>query len=228
MRYQDPQLAELLAAEYVLGTLKGRARQRFQALLQAHPALRSKVREWEWRLNRLAAATPPVTPPPATWDGLAQRLFPSVPCLPWRQRLSVWRNLALGSGLLAAVLAVLLVIAPPAPGYVVLINDASQRPVWLITASADRQHLYVKSLKVMNMPEKKRCLLWLQPKDSPQLYALGVLPDKGEAMSLKVAKGMRSMLPGQLLVTVEDSGPLPTAPSSPPHYRGEWMSLDDI
>jgi hypothetical protein len=54
------------------------------------------------------------------------------------------------------------------------------------------------------------------------------LPDKGEAMSLKVAKGMRSMLPGQLLVTVEDSGPLPTAPSSPPHYRGEWMSLDDI
>ena len=39
MNYTRPELADRLASEYVLGTLQGRARRRFEALLPAHPAL---------------------------------------------------------------------------------------------------------------------------------------------------------------------------------------------
>ena len=43
MDYSRPHLADSLAAEYVLGTLRGPARRRFEALLPAHPALAAAV-----------------------------------------------------------------------------------------------------------------------------------------------------------------------------------------
>ena len=47
MDYSRPELADRLAAEYVLGTLQGPARRRFEALQQAHPALRQAVAQWQ-------------------------------------------------------------------------------------------------------------------------------------------------------------------------------------
>ena len=43
------ELPDRLAAEYVLGTLTGGARRRFDALLPAHPTLRRAVTGWELR-----------------------------------------------------------------------------------------------------------------------------------------------------------------------------------
>ena len=54
--YRNPQLRDKLAAEYVVGTLRGRARARFQALLRYDPDLRRIVEEWEARLTPLTAA----------------------------------------------------------------------------------------------------------------------------------------------------------------------------
>ena len=63
MDYSRPDLADRLAAEYVAGTLRGRARRRFEALLPAHPALRAAVRAWQERLMPLTAASTPMQPP---------------------------------------------------------------------------------------------------------------------------------------------------------------------
>ena len=235
MNYENPNLADSLAAEYVLGTLEGRARQRFEGLLQAHPSLRARVREWEQRLNPLAAAAAPVKPPAAAWNGLQQRLFPEPPPEPWYRRLAPWRNLALGSSMLAATLAVIMLVAPPifqddSSSYVVLMNDnASQQPAWMISTSGNMDQFFVKNLQPMEMPPGRQCMLWLQPKGSRQLYPLGVLPDQGDAATLKLEEKMRAMLPGQLTVTVEEkSETLPAAPSGPALYRSEWLPVESI
>jgi anti-sigma-K factor RskA len=229
MRYHNSELGDLLAAEYVLGTLRGPARRRFEKLLSGYPSLRQRVQEWDLRLNRLAQSAPPVAPPAAAFDALQQRLFPGPPRPQWFERLNLWRGLAVGSSVLAGVLAAVLLVTPPqqTPGYVVMISSMeTHQPAWLINASHDLDQLYVKSLKVLDMPQDIRCILWLRPEGSEQIYALGVLPDKGDDMMLDVARDKRTMMPGQLLVTLEDmSGAMPQQPSTPPVYEGRWMPL---
>ncbi len=228
MRYQDPQLCDLLAAEYVLGTLHGRARARFEALLRSRPDLARQVEAWEARLARGLGMPPPQTPPAEAWERIERRLFPGSPEPGWLQRLWFWRSLALGSSLLAGVLAVVLLLGPtPSPErYVALVSDQGQEPTWIVSAAAAENSLRVKNVKRMDMPPNKRCLLWLQPKGSDRYMPLGVLPDSGEDMTLPIGPETREMLAGRLLVTVEDMDRgTPAAPSGPPQFEGHWVSL---
>lgn len=56
MKLDNPQLQQLLAGEYVLGTLQGLARQRFEQALRDNSALRGEVNFWEQALAPLAQA----------------------------------------------------------------------------------------------------------------------------------------------------------------------------
>lgn len=62
-----------LSAQYVLGTLQGPARRRFERLLPQRPDIAEHVADWEERLHRLAQALPPVAPTPEVWDALARQ-----------------------------------------------------------------------------------------------------------------------------------------------------------
>ena len=229
MRYRDPELYDRLAAQYVLGTLRGPARRRFEGLLQARPDLRRQVRVWEERLPRVLGHPPAQTPPPQLWNEIERRLFADrapVPT-PWYRRL--WQPLALGSGLAALVLAtVLLLPFGQNPGYVAMIND-QQQALWMISAVADMEQIRVRNLKPMDIPPDNRCVLWYQPRGAPAPYPVGILPDQGEERILTPPAPYRPRGPGQLLVTVEPvNGEMPEQPSSPPLYRGEWLPLEPI
>ena len=51
MRYTDPQLLDALASAYVLGTLTGGARKRFERLQRDRTDVRAVVAQWEQRLR---------------------------------------------------------------------------------------------------------------------------------------------------------------------------------
>jgi anti-sigma-K factor RskA len=74
MDYGRYELADRLAAEYVLGTLRGPARRRLETLLPAHPMLAAAVRRWEERLLPLAEHIPQHMPRPEVWKRVQQRL----------------------------------------------------------------------------------------------------------------------------------------------------------
>lgn len=76
MRYDDPQLQEVLAGEYVLGALHGRARRRFEQLMDSRPALRERVIWWERKLTPLAESMPEVQPPDTLLKAIKKRLEP--------------------------------------------------------------------------------------------------------------------------------------------------------
>jgi anti-sigma-K factor RskA len=77
VNYLHPQRLDRLAREYVLGTLTGGARRRFERLLQHTPAAMLAVSAWQERFSVLAAAVPPLLPREAVWQGLERRLFTS-------------------------------------------------------------------------------------------------------------------------------------------------------
>ncbi len=231
MRYQDPHLCELLAAEYALGTLKGGARRRFEELLQARSDLRRRVRNWEQNLSRTLGEAPAENPSPQVWTGIENRLFPDPARPGLKDRLGFWRALSLGSGALAAVLATVLVftLQNPDPGYLAMISDASQKPMWLVRTVGDMHQVRVKNLKPMTMPPKTYCVLWLKTEFSDRVIPLGVLPDQGDTRTLKVDDPMPPRMAGHLLVTVEIlNGTMPERPTGPPVYQGEWMPLKEI
>lgn len=63
----NPALVDILAASHAVGTLRGGARRRFEALARAHPSVRVAALTWQERLSSLTEIQPAQTPHPAVW-----------------------------------------------------------------------------------------------------------------------------------------------------------------
>lgn len=233
MDYSRPQLAERLAAEYVLGTLHGPARRRFETLLPAHPTLRQAKLDWERRLLQLDAAQPPVTPSPAVWDGIERRLFPDAAAargtvnqatqglVRWWQKLVLWQ----GATALATVAAMSLglLLSQPSP---------VQPPIVVVMAAqADAATPGVQPVGFVASVGGDGRSLVLKPLNEGQQVALNkalelwAVPAQGAPRSLGLvsAQGATTVMRAQLLketaafaVSVEPPGGSPTgAPTGP-------------
>lgn len=196
MDYSRPDLADRLAAEYALGTLRGGARRRFESLLPAHPALRQASADWERRLAQLAVATEPVAPPPRIWEDIQKRLFPATQAareqanaiVRWWQRLVLWQSLTAGATVAAIALGVALTQPTPAQPPIVVVMQASPdlpdgstvRPLsFVASVSGDGRSLVVQPLSEGQTVAVNRALeLWaVPPQGAPR--SLGLLaPDK--------------------------------------------------
>ena len=73
MRYTEPTLLEHLASNYVLGTLQGGARRRFDRLQADRSDIRMRVAAWEMRLGQLAQSIPPQQVSSSLWPAIAAR-----------------------------------------------------------------------------------------------------------------------------------------------------------
>ena len=121
---------DVLAAEYVLGTLDEAEREQAEALIASDPDFAERVGQWERQLGELSALAGGVEPPPAVWDAIKAKL-PEVPQatplrLPELQRPSAnvvhllarvarFRMVAAANGAMAAVLALFIVTSAVAP-----------------------------------------------------------------------------------------------------------------
>ncbi|MBT9443507.1 MAG: anti-sigma factor [Acidovorax sp.] len=76
MRYTHPALLDHLASAYVLGTLGGGARRRFERLLRDRSDVQLLVAQWEGRLGMLARSVPVQQPPQRVWAAIEARTRP--------------------------------------------------------------------------------------------------------------------------------------------------------
>jgi anti-sigma-K factor RskA len=70
---------DVLAAEYVLGTLDADDRANVQMLLAIDPGFAATIGKWERRLGELHQLVDPVEPPNASWEWIQARVTTSAP-----------------------------------------------------------------------------------------------------------------------------------------------------
>jgi len=239
---RNPMLQDRLAAEYVLGTLRGPARARFARWMREDAALRTKVAEWDSRILPMSAAVPDRPAPARVWEAVASRTGahtrPAARGL-W-DSLGFWRGLGLAASGMAAALLVITVVVPPrqadAPppalvrmpsgqlgaAYVAVLSDAkTQKPVLLASAARDSRQLFVKVLDQSIHVDGSSLELWALPTGKAP-RSLGVLgaDDKLKLALHAPADESLGDVPA-LAVSLEPKGGSPTgAPSGPVLFSG--------
>ena len=228
MDYANAKLADALAAQYVAGTLRSRARSRFEALLPSHPGLQRAVRDWQDRLLPLTGALPEQAPPAGVWQRIEARLWPRPVAQPWWQRLSLWR--AVSGTAVAAVVGMSVLLATPSPPLapVVVVLESTGAAVVgagsiVASLSGDGQALVTRTLTPVSLTSDRVLELWsVPPQGNPS--SLGLISANG-ATVLKRGRLPATLLKGgtaALAVSVEPPGGSPTGvPTGPVVFAGK-------
>jgi anti-sigma-K factor RskA len=216
MRYDDPQLLDALAREYVLGLLPARSRARFARVLSFSLGARRAVMTWERNLAPLAAAVRPVEPPESAWTGIETAL--GLRGAPRSRAAGIWPALAAALAIVAVLFGGLYFSQQPSverPDYVSVVTDATT-PVWLLQGFTQTRELRVSTVNPRAAPAGRSFELWMLP-DGGNPVSLGLLPEMGAGqLSLSAAQLGVLMRTMTLAVSVEPLGGSPTgAPTGP-------------
>lgn len=230
MDYARRELADALAAQYVAGTLRGRARRRFEHLLPAHPALRESVSRWQHRIVPMAMGVESMEPPARVWAAIETRLFGRSHEQARRSRggsVGLWRALTAAAVCVAIGLAFLpgrqkvaaapiIVVLSPQPS-----AGVPARPQLVASVSRDGGPVVVEPLSPMPLDQDRVLQLWAIPGQG-QPRSLGLISSR-ETTTIERSRVAADVT--ALAVSVEPPGGSPTGlPTGPVILTGALRS----
>jgi anti-sigma-K factor RskA len=210
----NPPLLDRLAAEYVLGTLRGAARARLERWRASSAALEQRCIYWEARLLPLLRGVKPVQPPAQLWRGIQQRL--SLPGAVPRAR--PWRSFALAASVLLVLAVGALIywrsVAPGSPMEVARIATPTGTVMWqieILGREGQARRLDVHAGAGAARPDGHDYELWALPKGGKPV-SLGLLPYETAAAARPLTAAQQQALASaaQLAVSIEPQGGSPT------------------
>jgi len=213
-----PELIDFLAAEYVLGTLRGRARRRFESWRARIPLVDERCRFWEENLMHLLKGLRPIRPPPHVWQGIRARLN-----LSRTERKQRGRPWAIAASLLLVVgLSALLYWRTTEPGKltaVATIAAPAGAQLWEVDVYRDTGRVIMRTGRLPPHAADRDFELWALPAGGKPV-SLGVMPLRGTTQrTLTDVQRQALANSAQVAVTVEQLGGSPTgAPTSTPVY----------
>lgn len=223
-----PEDLNVLAAEFVLGTLDDASAHEVAARAQTDPALRAAITEWEERLAPLSMLAAPATPPLSLWRRLdratAAAAAPSAGILArlW-QNVIIWRcATASGFAIAAALAAVMWLREPPAPPLAALVPSGSAAAAYVAELQPNGT-LRLIALRPVPVAQGKSLELWALPSGASRPIALGLLPPAGHTVAPpKLPAG-----PTQLMISLEPQGGSPTGlPTGPVLFAGTLTTAE--
>jgi len=229
--YQHHETVDQLAAAYVLGTLQGPARRRFEALITRKTLLRLAVDDWTGRLAPMLTALPPVEPSPALWKAVAERTAVQDSAKPvplWRRIFSAIPAGALAMGVMVGVLAPALWNAqlggdPQAQlpaSYVGVLGTAEGKPGLIVSSLRHGKSIDVKQVVAVPVPQGMQLHLWRIDTEG-RVLPLGPIPS-GKWVQVPLPEPAERLFAQavELAVSIERVDDKPVAPQLPFVYRG--------
>ena len=205
-----------LSAEYVVGTLRGRARRRFEAMAHADRDLRAVLDQWESQLTPLAEGTRPVEPPTRVWKAIEARIAPAN--VQGEDGVGFWRSIGMLASGLAAVLAVAFLWFSPAreaePDFVAVLAASDSVPRMVVSLHASNE-LRVRVVNSWKGTEGKSLELWALPKNGAP-RSLGLVQNERDTRIRLAAADARLLDASAFAVSLEPRGGSPTGvPTGP-------------
>jgi anti-sigma-K factor RskA len=214
MNYRNPDLLEHLAAGYVVGLIRHRARRRFERLCRDEASARLARQRWEDRLLPMALALAEVEPGRDRWASIQKRISPAVK--PARPR---WLQVAAAAAVVGALLLAgrLTIWAPPQWQAMAVLAPAHAQPLWRLERTADFGQISILTVGHVALASDRTYELWILPGGGRNPVSLGVLPRDGQ-LHRRLSDTQRYLLAGaaQVAVSIEPQGGSPTGlPTGP-------------
>lgn len=241
MRYAHPELRDRLASEYVLGTLHGRARRRFEKLMAKDRSLAALVVTWQDRFMPLASGLDPVEPSADVLAAIEKRIgiapaqAPPRPVSAVQAKAESWFSRwfgGVGLGMMVAGLALGVAVSQLVPivktmlggpqvqtaqlpeSYVGILADAQGVARMLVSSRRHGNIVDVKVLAPVPVMAGKKLYLWAVPAGGAAPFRIGEVPatGKGTIRMGGTSEELLRQVP-QLAVSAEADGPPPDKPS---------------
>ena len=218
---KTPERIESLAAEYVLGSLKGKARQRFERWMMESVRVRQEVWYWEEKLGQLGDQVPERVLPGSVWRGIVRRLWsPGTPAARKTKSGRLWPAWSLVATAAALVLALMLVqqpsLTPDSRLSGAIVQAGVGDPLWLVRESGREGRLRLRSVAAMSAAAGKDYELWIVP-DNGNPLSLGVIK-VGDVYQVELTDQAREALSQSrtLAISLEPGGGSPTGQPTGP------------
>jgi anti-sigma-K factor RskA len=221
MRYIEPELLDRLAREYVLGTLRGAARRRFEAVCRDNEAARRSVQEWEDRLLGLSLALEAVQPSMVVWNGIRRRVGLAARGTGVSSPVSGGWRFAVAAMLALAVagLSWMYVTRTGDPAAIARLAPEGGPAIWNVETYPDRGRVRIVVAGEVPVQVGRSYELWALPEGGAPV-SLGLMPTgRAEMRRLSDAQQSALGLSRQVAVSLEPAGGSPTgAPTGPVLY----------
>jgi len=222
---------DMIAGEYVLGTLDEAEHKTFQRRLLTDRAAVAAVADWQQRLSPLLLEVPAVAPPRALWARIESRSYPANDNRAVRR----WQFATVAAAAVALVTSGLAMRAPsvsPPPGVqaarpplfqsVAALSESGGAPALLVTYDPASAKMRVTPVNVAPRPGHSLELWVIAGKAAPR--SIGLMRDAGatalDRMGLDLEQDMT------IAVSVEPKGGSPTGlPTGPVVYSGPMIKL---
>lgn len=238
-RYQNPEVYEALAAEYVLGTLQGKALKRFERLKHERPYIQYAVDIWERRINELGQTVPESRPSDAVWQNIKAEISAQESAANGEEKKGLfsdfWHKLSFwqaASFALSLALAVALLPKQPAhmpmPSYVSVLQSSAKEPMMVTIGDRKKRMVSVRLMEVPQVGATQDLELWAIPKGGGAPVSVGVVRQDSMETQLKLTKPHWSRIQGaeKFAISFEPKGGSSTGqPSGPIMYQGQCLDF---